>query len=341
MGRAHRSSPVEGFVFWQRYFCRTSAGEKTGSQKCLPWPPLLRPASVDSQLLFLDLLGSQEKRHHASRVQHVPMCPRIQDVDHASTDAAPHKSRLGRLPGPVERVLPHTNPTHQLEVSEFRVPWRGLRLPCPPVQDCDGALRLHSSVLPAVEVFSALWHFSTYVHRRLADPGFFVFPNCPESASSPDSDPCPGLGCQSELVPTQNMTFVGVQYQLDLGLMFPPQERYLRICQKAHHAMTTPSIRLQKWQSLIGRSRACVDHVTLGRLHSHPLYILLHSLTPVGAYADTLISLSPRARPLLSWWMKRSNIMRGVSIVPRAYNTLLTTDSSIGAAMWRGLCGSH
>ena len=68
---------------------------------------------------------------------------------------------------------------------------------------------------------------------------------------------------KSEIVPTQNMTFVGVRYQLDLGLMFPPQERFLRICQKAHHALTTPSIRLQEWQSLIGRIQACVDQVTL------------------------------------------------------------------------------
>ena len=50
----------------------------------------------------------------------------------------------------------------------------------------------------------------------------------------------------SELVPTQAMIFVGVRFQLALGLMFPPQERFLKICQKVHHVLTTPSIHLQE-----------------------------------------------------------------------------------------------
>ena len=83
---------------------------------------------------------------------------------------------------------------------------------------------------------------------------------------------------KSQLVPTQRLIHIGVEYHLDLGLMFPPMDRVHRFEGRISVLLNLRVSTAFFWLSLLGLLSSVTDVIPLGRLHLRllQLYMLAH-----------------------------------------------------------------
>ena len=83
---------------------------------------------------------------------------------------------------------------------------------------------------------------------------------------------------KSQLVSTQRLTHIGVEYQLDIGLMFPPMERVRKVEGRIRALLTVRVTTAYFWLSLLGLLSSATYAIPLGRLYIRPLqhYLLAH-----------------------------------------------------------------
>ena len=138
---------------------------------------------------------------------------------------------------------------------------------------------------------------------------------------------------KSQLVPTQRLIHIGVEYHLDVGLTFPPTDRVLRIEQKVSFLLSAQVTTAYFWLSLPGIMSSATDAIPLGRLHPRPLqfYLLAH-WKPASRILSSLV---PVKHDLidhhLRWWLDRECTRAGMILdVPEAQVTLFTDASGSG-----------
>ena len=83
---------------------------------------------------------------------------------------------------------------------------------------------------------------------------------------------------ESDLTPSHTFVFIGVQFNLLRGLMFPPLERYQTSVDQINYILQQPSVTLREWMSLLGRLQSMADQVLLGRLITRQLHVIINSL---------------------------------------------------------------
>ena len=95
---------------------------------------------------------------------------------------------------------------------------------------------------------------------------------------------------KSQLVPTQRLIHIGVEYQLDLGLMFPPMTRVQKFEDKISILLSVSVTTAYFWLYLLGLLSSATDAIPLGRLHLRPLqlYLLAH-LAPASKDLKVLV----------------------------------------------------
>ena len=138
---------------------------------------------------------------------------------------------------------------------------------------------------------------------------------------------------KSQLVPTQRLIHIGVEYHLDLGLMFPPMNRVQKFEDRIAALLSVSVTTAYFWLSLLGLLSSATDAIPLGRLHLRPLqlYLLAH-WAPVSRNLKALI---PVRHDLLDhhlrWWLDRKCTRAGVLLdVPEARARLFTDASESG-----------
>ena len=138
---------------------------------------------------------------------------------------------------------------------------------------------------------------------------------------------------KSQLVPTQRLIHIGVEYHLDLGLMFPPMNRVQKFEDRIATLLSVSVTTAYFWLSLLGLLSSATDAIPLGRLHLRPLqlYLLAH-WAPVSINLKALI---PVRHDLLDhhlrWWLDRKCTRAGVLLdVPEAPAHLFTDASRVG-----------
>ena len=138
---------------------------------------------------------------------------------------------------------------------------------------------------------------------------------------------------KSQLIPTQRLTHIGVEYHLDVGLMFPPMERVHKFEGKIRVLLAARVTTAYFWLSLLGLLSSATDAIPLGRLHLRPLqlYLLAH-WAPVTRNLQALI---PVKHDLLDhhlhWWLDRKCTRAGTLLdVPEARTQLFTDASESG-----------
>ena len=112
---------------------------------------------------------------------------------------------------------------------------------------------------------------------------------------------------KSQLVPTQRMIHIGVEYHLNVGLIFPPMARVQKLEDRISVLLTIRVTTAYFWLSLLGLLSLATDAIPLGRLHLRPLQIyLLAHWTPSSKDLKALI---PVKHDLLDhhlkWWLDR------------------------------------
>jgi hypothetical protein len=86
---------------------------------------------------------------------------------------------------------------------------------------------------------------------------------------------------KSEVIPSQDFVFLGEYFRMDLGLVFPPEKKYLALRQFILTFLAKTSVNARQFSQLLGLLNSLADVVRLGRLHIRPLqFYLLEHWTP-------------------------------------------------------------
>ena len=138
---------------------------------------------------------------------------------------------------------------------------------------------------------------------------------------------------KSQLVPTQRLIHIGVEYHLDLGLIFPPMTRVQKFEGKISILLSVSVTTAYFWLSLLGLLSSATDAIPLGRLHLRPLQLYL--LAHWAPASKDLKALVPVKHDLLDhhlrWWLDRTCTRAGMLMdIPEAQARLFTDASQSG-----------
>lgn len=134
---------------------------------------------------------------------------------------------------------------------------------------------------------------------------------------------------KSELVPSQNFSFVGMNFLTNWNRVRVPPERALAILRLVGTFLTQTKVRARAFLSLIGVLNAAADLVELGRLHLRPIQFYLLSLwKPSKDNLSQWIPLRPTLHPFLKWWLDKERLREGVTLSPPSPTLQLVTDAS-------------
>ena len=134
---------------------------------------------------------------------------------------------------------------------------------------------------------------------------------------------------KSDLIPTQEIEFLGYKFDLRVGLVFPTQKKIDRLLEKIVSMLKATQTSPRELMSLIGSMASMEKTVPLGRLHMRPLqwYLKTHWRYPQSL--DIPVPVSQVLKQHLQWWTNLSNLMRGSPLHQKECNLLLFTDASL------------
>ena len=134
---------------------------------------------------------------------------------------------------------------------------------------------------------------------------------------------------KSELVPTQELDFLGYHFDLQRGLVFPIQKKLHRLKVQTVSIRKSLVLTPGKLMSLIGMLASLEKKsVPLGRLHMRPFQWYLKSHWKFPQSLDKRIPVTGNFLKHLKWWKDLQNLMTGAPIHPHVHNTLVFTDAS-------------
>ena len=133
---------------------------------------------------------------------------------------------------------------------------------------------------------------------------------------------------KSGLKPTQVFSFVGYEYHLDVALVKPTQERWLKLQDlilrlKLKHVLTARCL-----MSLIGLLASTEKMVPEGRLHMRPFQFHLKEHWKFPQSLDSLLPWTEMLSAHLDWWQNPVNVMKGADLHPKEHSIQLFTDAS-------------
>ena len=135
---------------------------------------------------------------------------------------------------------------------------------------------------------------------------------------------------RSQILPSQDFLFLGEHYRTDLGLIFPPEEKFQSLCQKILIFSNSPSVTARQFSQLLGFLNSLADVVPLGRLHIRPLQFFLQGHWDSASQVwEALVPILPVLLPHLDWWTRRENVLTGVALLHPVPSLTLYTDSSL------------
>ena len=135
---------------------------------------------------------------------------------------------------------------------------------------------------------------------------------------------------KSQILPSQDFLFLGEHYRTDLGLIFPPEEKFQSLSQKILIFSNSPSVTARQFSQQLGFLNSLADVVPLGRLHIRPLQFFLQEHWDSASQVwEALVPILPVLLPHLDWWTHRENVLTGVALLHPVPSLTLYTDSSL------------
>jgi hypothetical protein len=145
---------------------------------------------------------------------------------------------------------------------------------------------------------------------------------------------------KSDLTPRQIFEYLGLVFNLVLGLVFPSQESLRKVRGWSLRLHSVQEIPARLFLSLLGLLNHLCQVVTLGRLHLRALQWYLKCFwTPHRDPLDVMIPLLPTFFEAFQWWELESNLDRGALLHPPDPQISVVSDASLRG--WGGHCLSH
>ena len=128
--------------------------------------------------------------------------------------------------------------------------------------------------------------------------------------------------------PCQIMDYIGLHTDLQLGLVYPPMDRWNKIQALCQYFMTLSSTTAKLWSSLLGLLTSCQDLTYMGRLWLRPLQNHVNSQWKDRTNLHTQITVTNQCKQAIAWWMDYHNVMDGVPWTFPPPELTIFTDSS-------------
>ena len=133
---------------------------------------------------------------------------------------------------------------------------------------------------------------------------------------------------KSQLVPCQLVIYLGSQFDLQKGLVFPTQERINKL-KLAVQKILKGNITARDYMVLLGLIASCLEMIPNARLYMRPIQLhLLKHWNPTSLPMSFSIKVTPQLVHHLNWWSLDQNIAKGKSLSKTSYPMILTTDAS-------------
>ncbi|MES9883340.1 MAG: reverse transcriptase domain-containing protein [Sedimenticola sp.] len=134
---------------------------------------------------------------------------------------------------------------------------------------------------------------------------------------------------KSELIPSQNFKYVGMNFLTDQSILRLPEERIASTLAVVFEVLNATSRSARRLLSLLGTLSAAAGLLQLGRLHLRPLQVyLLFLWRPHVMPLEQMIPLSGLFKRHLRWWALERRYWEGVPMVVTPPSVFLTTDAS-------------
>ena len=136
---------------------------------------------------------------------------------------------------------------------------------------------------------------------------------------------------KSDLIPSQDFTFVGMNFLTHLNRVRVSRQRVSDLIARVKWVLNQSHITAQDFLSLNGILSSVADFVLLGRLFLRPLQHYLSSLW-VWSSGNLLarIPILPPLVPHLHWWLVEETLLAGVPLLPSQPSLHLITDAKQG-----------
>ena len=242
--------------------------------------------------------------------------------------------RVGNLTRPYRCVLPHTNTPTVSEISSLQCRRQILPVHCLALRNRYGSTRIHHGSKGG-ETDGSCRRQGIRIDQYIDD---WVMRAKTKQQCQENTHRLihlvQSLGWiinfeKSDLIPTQEIEFLGYKFDLRVGLVFPTQSKIDRLLEKTVSMLESPQTSPRKLMSLIGSMASMEKTIPLGRLHMRPLqwYLKTHWRYPQSL--DIPVPVSQVLKQHLQWWTNLSNLKRGSPLHQKECNLLLFTDASL------------
>ena len=135
---------------------------------------------------------------------------------------------------------------------------------------------------------------------------------------------------KSEINPSQDFIFLGYRFRTDLGVVLPPQEKFLRARDLSIEFSRSRQVSARRYLRFLGYLNSIADVVPLGRLHIRPIQAyLLQAWSPASQDWDCPVILDATVRQAALWWSLENNVLKGSPLETPPPKRTLYTDASL------------
>lgn len=137
---------------------------------------------------------------------------------------------------------------------------------------------------------------------------------------------------KSDLIPSQNFIFIGMEFITQINVVRVPRDRVLGILDLISWIRRQTAVTARTFLSLLGKLSASAQFIVLGRLHLRPLQMALFAQwKPHVLPLEHKILLTQQIKHHLDWWLDRDRFTQGVILQqPPPVHTVFTDASCSG-----------
>ena len=115
---------------------------------------------------------------------------------------------------------------------------------------------------------------------------------------------------KSHLEPTQNLVYLGSQFNLKTGQLLPTIDRVVKL-EDNLLALTLGQTSTLSFLKILGIMPSCIDLIPYVRLHMRPIQLhLLHFWRPSSKDLECQVPITPHLLNHFKWWLSRANTMK-------------------------------
>ena len=134
---------------------------------------------------------------------------------------------------------------------------------------------------------------------------------------------------KSDLVPTQDLVYIGGRFRTDLGLVFLPEDRKVAMIRVIKSFARVGSMHpARAWLQILGLMAATLSVVKLARLHMRPIQWHVKDHWSSKEFSQPILVTNQVYQDLL-WWTVYDNLSQGMPFQDPVPTVTVTTDASM------------